>query len=94
MSNLYPFGGRSITAWNQRTEPINMERNTEVVGGRGYGKSAAQYTQIIESGQYPSSVGLSQQNELSKLWNEGKRMDAIKKLQDILEPARGGKTLL
>jgi hypothetical protein len=71
-----------------------MLKKTIEIGGRGYGKSATQYTQIIESGQYPLSVNSFHQNELAKMWKDGKRMEAIKYLQDIIEPARSGKSLL
>jgi|GEM_PF-4963537 len=63
-------------------------------GGRGYGKSAADYSAMIESGNYPPIVKSFQQHELNQLWSAGNRMAAVKKLQDILEPKRPGKTLL
>lgn len=58
------------------------------------GASAADYSAMIEGNNYPDTVNSFQQNDINQLWAKGNRMGAIKKLQDILEPKRGGKTLL
>ena len=63
-------------------------------GGRSWGRSAVDYTGMIENKNYPSSVNSFQQHEINKLWDSGSRMAAVRKLQELLEPARGGKTLL
>ncbi len=64
------------------------------VGGRDWGKTAASYSKMIDDKSYPASVNSFQQNEINILWDKGNRMAAIKKLQDLLEPKRVGKTLL
>lgn len=58
------------------------------------GYSAADYTRMIEDKNYPASVNSFHQNEINEMWASGRRMGAVKKLQDILEPKRVGKTLL
>lgn len=63
-------------------------------GGRDSGKSAKRYSEMIANNDYPASVNLFQKNEINTLWETGKTMSAINKLQTILEPGRSGKTLL
>lgn len=69
-------------------------KNEVLTGGRGGGKMASYFSDIIESGRYPSQVNLFQKNEINTLWEQGSTMSAIQKLQSILEPVWSGKTLL
>lgn len=55
---------------------------------------AKDYSQMIANNNYPQTINLFQKNEINMLWQRGKTMQAINKLQSLLEPGRSGKTLL
>ena len=73
---------------------FNLPKHDISVGGRSTGKTAKVYSEMIASGNYPSEVSQFQQNEIKQLWQKGSVMQAINKLQSILEPQKPGKTLL
>lgn len=56
---------------------------------------AKDYSQMIANNDYPETINLFQKNEINTLWQSGKTMQAVNKLQALLEPnKKSGKTLL
>lgn len=55
---------------------------------------AKDYSQMIADNAYPETINIFQKNEINTLWQSGKTMQAINRLQSILEPTKPGKTLL
>jgi hypothetical protein len=55
------------------------------LGGRGAGKTARNYSEMIASGNFPSQINSFQKDEIIKLWMTGSTMAAVQKLQSILE---------
>jgi hypothetical protein len=70
---------------NNNHNSFNLPKHDISVGSRGTGKTARIYSEMIASGNYPVEVNAFQQNEIKQLWQKGSTMQAINKLQSILE---------